>query len=566
MGFGATDADVELVLGEVRRAWAPRRQVVPLVRRALRQRVRATRRRLSGGVTPLVLRAPRGRQVLVLSPSGPAGLDFQRFHARHVQADSLDDVACQLKRFGPFDAIVDVSRAGEFPHDTTWATSFLHLREGGVYVSVHRGANPLSARLPLAEEGGSEQWAERVVGSVISHGPMLAVEKRGRHYVKLRDEEVEHLLPTRQEPVRSTVLATLPPGDLHSRTTLVSHGAGTTPKGFDPVLSYPELRMRLYTGDIAMATHSLLFTEGTLLPETFRHHLHRRLQHIKVTNTGQEFGTLAAKHSPGVRLEGTFYHLNSPFPGHFGHVMTEVVSRLWGWDQAKREFPALKAIWHTGSSPEHDRELERQVFRAYGIDEQDLVCVDRPVLLNRVVAVTPMWHNNPPHYVHPDMAGTWKRIGSGLATDAVSEVPKVFVSRRPTLARACRNATEVEDVFREHGFTVVYPEELTLAQQADTFRNARVVAGFGGSAMFNIMYCERLTHLIVLAHEAYTARNEYLFASLLGGQTHYFWSAPEVAHPAGGWTQEAFTSSWSFDFSGLGGELELLLGSLPGSD
>ena len=58
--------------------------------------------------------------------------------------------------------------------------------------------------------------------------------------------------------------------------------------------------------------------------------------------------------------------------------------------------------------------------------------------------------------------------------------------------RVCRNAKDVERYFADRGYTVVYPEDLSLAHQVATFREARVVAGFGGSAMFNLMYAEKL--------------------------------------------------------------------------
>jgi capsular polysaccharide biosynthesis protein len=88
--------------------------------------------------------------------------------------------------------------------------------------------------------------------------------------------------------------------------------------------------------------------------------------------------------------------------------------------------------------------------------------------------------------------------------------------------RACRNKQDVEQFFQSNGFTVVYPEDLELSQQAGIFANATVIAGFGGSAMFNMMYAEKMTTAIVLSHEAYTARNEHLFTSLLGGDVDYF--------------------------------------------
>ena len=45
--------------------------------------------------------------------------------------------------------------------------------------------------------------------------------------------------------------------------------------------------------------------------------------------------------------------------------MTEVVSRLWGWDEAKRRNPELKVVFRP--RPDKDPGTERALFSAYGL-------------------------------------------------------------------------------------------------------------------------------------------------------------------------------------------------------
>jgi capsular polysaccharide biosynthesis protein len=228
--------------------------------------------------------------------------------------------------------------------------------------------------------------------------------------------------------------------------------------------------------------------------------------------------------------------------------MTEVVSRMWGWEQAKRDNPELKAILRVYRGDRTPR-LEKTILTAYGIDADDVVWTGEPVRLRSIVGATPMWQNFSPHYVHPDILSTWRRLGDGLIEANSGPGPeKIFVSRQGDLRRSCRNGREVEAYFADKGFHIVYPETLDLSQQATIFSQARVVAGFGGSAMFNILFGRRLEKLIVVTHESYTARNEYLYASVLGCETHYVWSNPDLRHPAGDWSEAAFQSSWDFDF------------------
>ena len=121
----------------------------------------------------------------------------------------------------------------------------------------------------------------------------------------------------------------------------------------------------------------------------------------------------------------------------------------------------------------------------------------------------------------------------------------------------------MEAIFAAHGFAVVSPEYLTIPEQAATFAAARVVAGFGGAGMFNLVYARALDTVIVLNQWAYEARNEHLFAAAHGARLHTFWSAPDVDHPPGRSTYTAHQSGWAFDMAHLEQPLNALLESLP---
>jgi capsular polysaccharide biosynthesis protein len=170
-----------------------------------------------------------------------------------------------------------------------------------------------------------------------------------------------------------------------------------------------------------------------------------------------------------------------------------------------------------------------------------------------------------PHFVHPGLRDVWARLRAGLPPGNAPKADRLFVSRRPGLGnRQCRNVADVEQVFADQGFTVVYPEELPLADQASLFAHATVVAGFAGSALYNLVFAERVQHLVVLAHEAYTARYEHLFASVLGCAADYFWSTPDIPHPPRRWSADAYYSAWEFDFDRNGADLRAVLERLPG--
>lgn len=525
---------------------------------------------------PGVLDALGGARIRVFSTRSRPEWQLRRRGIQHVPVKHIGVAAWHFQRFGPFDAVVNCASAGKDGQFYAFRRLFFHLRAGGVYVQdrsvvTDEEWSELIARLaklpPLdsAEPRGNTPRHELAlaIGSLRIDRRSLAVTKTTDHWLKLRFSETDRFLPTLDVNISSRIISTRPKRVFTSRAELDLHVSTTEPRDFLQEFECPQLYLHTYTGDITLASHSLLYGDSIVLPESFRHPTSPVLKNTKLIDPSYAAlpGSTPAWSVPFARvpddlqaertLGGDFYHLDCPYPGHFGHLMTEVVSRLWGWEQAKRENPDLKAILRVYRDDKMPR-LEKTVFTAYGIPRKDIVWVGAPVRLESVTGATPMWQNNAPHYVHPDISGVWDRLREGLLRKIGDDRPPVaerlFVSRQPGGRRSCRNAAEVECYFADRGYQVVYPETMSLPQQAALFAGAREVAGFGGSAMFNILYARNLEKLIVLTHDSYVARNEYLFASVLGSQTHYVWSDPDIWQPEGG-DQAAFQSDWEFDFA-----------------
>lgn len=483
-----------------------------------------------------------------------------------------------LKLIGPIDVLIDLQLGSLADYRKRWENLFFHVKPNGWWV-IDASVGDLQ---PFGRDAAD--WISTVLGADDAEAPaaadltrelarstarvsvsrdLLVVEKRHKHYVKLRDDETNRVLPSRERGVAVTELATMPAGQLHSRARAVSYESSVSVDGLHETMDYPALHLRHYQGELALISNSLVHTEYTILADSYRYHLAPNPFNPRTVNVTPTFARIPAHLRPTQTLSGNYYLLDSPFSGHFGHVMSELISRLWGWDEAKQAIPGLKAIYRMPGANERKATLEERLFRAYGIAEEDIVRIEDPVSLESLAAATPMWHNQTPHYVHPRIAETWQRLGDNLIDPAAPEYEKIFVSRQSSLKhRRCRNTETVEDLFRAHGFEIVYPELHDLSVQAGIFSKARVIAGFGGSAMFNMLFARNVSTVILLSHEAYTARNEHLYTSVLGADVHYFWSPPDLPHPTGGWSQDAFYSDWEFDFDRNGDALKKVLTSL----
>lgn len=497
-------------------------------------------------------------------------------------ARRLERIGNRLRSVGALDVVVCLLTPEALPADAedhldVFTTAARYIRRGGVFIHDRRATagrsepETLSRWLGILTAGQAEHHDEerrspevgRSVGAVAISRRAIVVTKRLDHFVKLRDKEVDELLAQREPSLLVTTMDRRAEGDFAVRATVVSHGSVSHEETLPAVISYPEVRVRHYRGRVAMPGATLMYTGHTILPDSFRWHLTDNPGNPYIHSVSARFARVLPEHRPPRRrrLTGDYYQLDSSFPHHFGHVMTEVVSRLWGWDVARQELPDLRVLLHLKPKSRKDPSLERALFVAYGIPEDRIVWVNEPVWVDSVVSATPMWHNAPPHYAHPDIVETWDRIGSGL-TRGLADVPtsdRIFVSRGSgALFRPCRNIEAVEAYFRDRGYEVIYPERLPLGHQARLFSAARVIAGFGGSAMFNLMHAREPERVILLNHDSYIARNEHLFTALTGGEVHYLWSQADLEHPEDGYSLEAFRSPWEFDFSQHGAVLDAL--------
>ncbi len=76
-----------------------------------------------------------------------------------------------------------------------------------------------------------------------------------------------------------------------------------------------------------------------------------------------------------------------------------------------------------------------------------------------------------------------------LKTKIVIERPEASVAR-------CENQTALIELFRERGYRVVSPEEMSFSEQATVFYDADVIVGISGAAFANLVFCRPGTRVI----------------------------------------------------------------------
>lgn len=80
---------------------------------------------------------------------------------------------------------------------------------------------------------------------------------------------------------------------------------------------------------------------------------------------------------------------------------------------------------------------------------------------------------------------------------------KIFISRKKLANARLINEEAVTEIFKQHGFEIIYPEELTFNEQVKVFSEAEYVAGATGAAFTNILYCPQNVKIICIIPQKY---------------------------------------------------------------
>jgi capsular polysaccharide biosynthesis protein len=553
----------------------------------------------------LELRARPHAKVMMLVGNAPSPLGRvleQLFpditmHRTDLRATS-ERLHTELASWGPYDMIIDDSRMVE-QRKRVFCNSWYHLDSGGVYVVRDIRADPWPAgRRPfdpvlrplIAEMVGPgarpspnnldrrsrDEWHRADSLAHVKYGTEhLIMESKAKAFAKMREDQMNQVITNRAND-RAKLINQLPAVGFISRARLDPPELLGDDGRFKINFETPPMSVRSYR-DALVLPHQIAIQDNLILPESYRHNQRPRLTNRGLHDLSQNFATI--KPFPSTesirQLPGRYFHLDAEWRQHYGHLLTEQLSRLWAWPALKHQIPELKAVISLKRGHDHLEPWEQAIFSAAGIDPEDIAIIDAPTKVEELIGATPML--SAPDYIDPRIETLWNRVGDALrdtsdrcepalrSPDAAAGNPggPIFVTRPPTSkTRPCHNQAEVEDYFRNSGFQVIQPELHPVSEQLRIFDEAPIVAGFAGSAMFNLMFRRDPVSVVLLRPSSYTSVNEYLISAVRGNTLTIIDSVPDKDHPANKWSWEAFYSGFTFDFDREGRRLHEVLDQL----
>lgn len=266
-----------------------------------------------------------------------------------------------------------------------------------------------------------------------------------------------------------------------------------TPVGGSSVMDCSAPRMQKGLPDLKVVTDCIYSPEhnglydlsGNLIPSRYRGRNRKRIPDSIVVPPLNSMELLDTALFGGIL-----------FPCHFGHFLTESMSRLWPFYfnhiLENRDIPILFRA--ASSSPVSISGLflpGKEIFIAAGLLEQVRISNSYILVKKMIVPEPSLLLGDMIHQVHADYL---QYLGRKIIYQGASERrlfgDKVYYSRarlRPGYCRKIVNEPCLERELVGHGYSIVCPETYSLADQVSLFNEASEVAGPVGSAFFTML-------------------------------------------------------------------------------
>lgn len=201
--------------------------------------------------------------------------------------------------------------------------------------------------------------------------------------------------------------------------------------------------------------------------------------------------------------------VDNEYADEYGHLLVETLSKLWPLLEGlvAKNTPILTSASASGLFP--------KFLALLGLQDHPLIHIDEPVRVRRLLLSSQAYVLD--KGFTPKALGIYSRIRSSIPSG--DSPGRIYLSRRnfPTkVGRKLLNEPEFGDVMESYGFTTVFPERLTLADQLLIYRNAKVIAGESGTAMLNRVFTEPETQEFLVGAEFGIESNHDIIRSMIG--------------------------------------------------
>lgn len=222
---------------------------------------------------------------------------------------------------------------------------------------------------------------------------------------------------------------------------------------------------------------------------------------------------------PEVEVDEEVVYLGWLFDYHFGHFLLESLARTWILTELD---PSLRVVFHH-RDPAHFTPAGwlPRILAAFGVPRERILVPETPTRFRRVIVPEPLLEIG--HSAHEGAATPYQAVASRIVGGVTPSTQPVYLSRRllPAPRRQTIGEAELEDVLRENGFLVAYPETMRFEDQVRLFNAHTDIFASVGSAVHNVLFALHRPRLHLLTSGSFPSKSYFICSALVGAPTAF---------------------------------------------
>jgi hypothetical protein len=233
---------------------------------------------------------------------------------------------------------------------------------------------------------------------------------------------------------------------------------------------------------------------------------------------GKRFGGLTEPVAvePAASLDEEVIYLGHLF-NHYGRVLLESLARVWFLRDAD---PNTRVVFNTANSAQAGQApwLPR-LLEAFGVPPERILNLDRPTRLRRSIVPEPLFEQF--YSAHAGMVRPFREYAERVAGDVEPSDQPLYLSRRrlSSRQRPVVGEAQLEDLLRQNGFRIAYPETMSLEAQVRLVNEHNDIVSTVGSAAHNVLFSLHQPRLHLLASRDDVPANYFLCSALVDAPT-----------------------------------------------
>jgi capsular polysaccharide biosynthesis protein len=223
--------------------------------------------------------------------------------------------------------------------------------------------------------------------------------------------------------------------------------------------------------------------------------------------------------APVAEVDEEVVHLGWLFDHHYGHFLLESLARTWVLPQVD---PSTKVVFHhLAPARFNPPDWVLRILAAFGVPRERILVPKVATRFRRVIIPRPLFEMG--HGAHELGAAPYQAVAAAITGGTPPSLQPLYLSRRllPSAKRSIIGEAELEDVLRENGFLVAYPETMTFEDQVRLINSHREIITSTGSASHSVLFALHHPRLHLLTSGEFPFKTYFVCSALAGTPTAF---------------------------------------------